>query len=375
MRLALIVATITTAVVTLPAAAAPSQQMRPARVPPAQLPAPAPIPDDTLHGGARFPLASLDLPAPTNLTNTNDYAQCTKHGGFGAGLACKASLPGGSMALIWQYPAQQKVIGFHVYILNVASPDKLLVDTQALGATTTIAIEAPQYPNPDRCYAVTAYTASQESDLSNLFCQSGGIHLMQKTDLAAATWRSSALLNITKTNETARTPVTPMVGYSYATTKGTLASGDFYQNFAMRTGVMFDVTPFGSQHIVSATLKLEVNRTWTNRFFLTETGAASDDSLPDSHAKSCIAKILQGGDRWTKNGDWIEDGALIAETGVSDGPDITVDVTKIVRAWASGQENRGIVLEGEEENLTAFTEKACVTQYFPESLQLEIVSY
>ena len=100
---------------------------------------------------------------------------------------------------------------------------------------------------------------------------------------------------------------------------------------------------------------------------LTENGAASDNSLPDSHAKSCTAKILLGGDRWTKNTDWIEDGALIAETGVGNGPDIAVDVTKTVRAWASGQENRGFVLEGEEENLTAFTEKACVTQYFPES--------
>ena len=148
------------------------------------------------------------------------------------------------MALIWQYPAQQKIVGFHVYILNYASPQKLLVDTQALGATTTIAIEAPQYPNPDRCYAVTAYTASQEFDLSNLFCQSGGIHLMQKTDLPPATWRSSALLNVTKKDEVARTPVTPMVGYSYATVKGTTASGNSYQDFAMRTGVMFDVSAF-----------------------------------------------------------------------------------------------------------------------------------
>ena len=33
------------------------------------------------------------------------------------------------------------------------------------------------------------------------------------------------------------------------------------------------------------------------------------------------------------------------------------------------------MLEGEEENATAFTEKGCVTEYFPESISLEVLYY
>ncbi len=339
-----------------------------------QLPQPPAASSDTLHDRVQDRPGDAQLPTPTGLTNTNDYAQCTQHGGLGAGFACKASLPGGSMALIWQYPPRVQIIGFHIYILGITDPHRLLVDTQALGAATTIAIMDPQAPNPARCYAVTAFTASEESDLSNLFCDTTGAHLMRKINLLP-NWRSSGLLNVTKRNEVPRSPSTPMVGYAYNTDRGITASGDAYVNFALRTGMMFDVTSLKGQQIVSATLKMEVNRTWTNRFMLDDGGAATTDSLPDSHTKSCTAKFFLGGDRWTNNADWIEAGALIAETGVADGPDISIDVTKTVRAWASGKENRGFVLEGEEENLTAFTEGACVTQYLPESLQLTVVSY
>jgi len=50
-----------------------------------------------------------------------------------------------------------------------------------------------------------------------------------------------------------------------------------------------------------------------------------------------------------------------------------LDVTKIVAGWVNDpKQNFGMVLQGEEENLLAYTEKSCVTGYETNSIRLDI---
>ncbi len=318
-------------------------------------------------------MALYNLPAPTGLANTVDNTVCSAHGGLGAGLACKASVPAGGLALVWNYPAGKKITGFHVYDINLGGAT--LVGTQALGAGTTIFILDKPPAGSDfsqHCYGVTAYNGRVDSDYSNVFCGSGAQQL-QTTSLKPDAWRSSGLHNVTRQQEFSYDPQAPRVGYNYATYKGSSAIHDQYTNDALRTGLMFDLSSLRGAHIVSATLRMEVDRTWSGLYVYPSSANGTD--MPSDHETSCTAKYFLGRDRWVKNGDWIETGDEITETGVGDGPDIRLDLTRTVRAWLGGKENRGLVMVGEEENMTAFTEKGCVTQYFPDSFDLDVVYY
>ena len=55
------------------------------------------------------------------------------------------------------------------------------------------------------------------------------------------------------------------------------------------------------------------------------------------------------------------------QPGVATGPDVSYDVTQLVRDWANGSPNYGMVLLGDEENLDAFTERGCETTYLNNS--------
>ncbi len=368
MRLALIVATITMALVTQPTAAAPSQQMRPARDPSAQTHAPAAVPGDTLDGKARFPLASLDPPAPTNLTNTNNYAQCTQHGGFGAGLACKSLLPLGRLALVWSYVAgHASVTGFHVY--RVDGGQRSLVSSQANGPGVTVFIVDPPPPGgyAGACYAVSAYGGGAEGDLSSPFCAgSGGV--VRTLMLAPQQNRGIQRSHVKKTgvnpdDEFVNESEANQVGYFYETQKDPVL-GDRSVDTAYRLGLLFDASPLNGRTIISARLKMSVDSTWIDAPF-PEPANVSD------HHTSCAGKIGVGIDRWWTHSDWIEN-SIMASPGRFQGPGVSMDVTPIVRMWSSGQPNFGVVLQAEEENFGAFTEASCLTSYVPGSFALEV---
>lgn len=345
-------------------------------MPPAQRPAEVPSSGmASMTSSAPQMQALFNLPPPANLTSTLDYPQCSAHGGLGAGLACKASLPAGGMALIWNYPAKASITGFHIYEATLGPNPLRLIGTQALGASATILV-LNQPPSGgwfnQRCYVVTAFNDKGDSGYSNVFC--GENAKQMQTVSLSPTWRSSGLQNKTRLEEFGYAPDVPLVGYNYATNKGTVAINDYYLDDALRTGLIFDLSGLANAHIVSAHLRMEVDRTWTGKYQYPPVGVVGS-GLPSSHSTSCTAKVFMGGDRWAKNTDWIEAGAQIAETGVVEGPDVRIDVTPAARAWTTGQENRGLVLEGEEENLTAFTEKGCVTQYFPDAFRLDVIYY
>jgi hypothetical protein len=366
----------TTAPATAPKTTLPS--MTPAQ----NVPRPAPG-SAVMHGTHR----RLVLAPPTGLTETSDYATCTAHGGLGAGLACKASLPKGGMALVWSY-ASTKISGFHVYQVQIGSGPggvtRTLAGSQDNGAGATIFILDGAPPGgyfqdlsgAIRCYSVTAYSGDTESDYLAGGAYCGTNHLPMQTVSLKPYWRSAGLQNIAKQPETSYNPGRQLVGYNYSTDKADGLGADSYTDDALRTGLMFDLGGLRAAHIVSARLRMEVNRTWNGSFLYAReavSGVATD------HSTSCIAKIFQAKTRWWKpeaGNDWIDEGAMVQMPGGADGPDVTFDLTKLVRSWASEEvENRGLVLEGAEENLKAFTEAGCMTEYVPDSTVLEVTYY
>src|SRR5579859_2787816 len=122
----------------------------------------AAAPPPTVLGGS-------GLPAPTNVNNTITQAVCTKYGGPAAALACSAALPAGKLVLVWDYPFQNPVDGYRVYVSkgggnvlrNVGGPKPVATQT---APGVRLAILDP--PPVGTCYAVTAFRGATESQQS-----------------------------------------------------------------------------------------------------------------------------------------------------------------------------------------------------------------
>ncbi len=316
------------------------------------------------------------LPPPSGLTNADDPKICGAHGGVGAGLACKALLPLGRLALVWEYPARTDVIGFHIY--RVDGDQHALVAEQSNGAAVKAYVIDP--PPEDgyaaACYAVSAFSASQESSASSPFCGAQA-RLAQTLSLSPtavmSSWMGSSSSSTGVSNgSTIRRDVDnrPSVGFQHSTQKNVF--GDLASNTAYRLGIYFDISPVMHRKIRSARLQLEVASTWQGKGNI---GAPFPHyqarDVPSDHQSSCAAILSEGTARWWNYTEWILDSPV--KSAAAQGPDISIDVTDIVNGWANDRrENFGFVLKGEDEDLTAFTERSCVTQYVPASLKLVI---
>ena len=163
------------------------------------------------------------------------------------------------------------------------------------------------------------------------------------------------------------------LGFSYGTNKSIL--GDHNYDKIARVGLDFDVSPLKGKRIQSARLTLNVDATWLGA----DNGgswadpSSSNPSLKNRHY-SCLAQIGTGKDEWWKyeyDNEWI-DANVVTTPGASEGPAISVDVTSIVQGWANGGPNFGLVLIGPEENLNAFTENACYTDFARDHVKLDV---
>ena len=318
-------------------------------------------------GQSRIVEAS-QLGAPTGVTSTTDVQVCSQHGGFGFGLACKALLPQGRLVLVWRYATTlAPVTGFHVW--RVDGGAHALVADQSGGADATgVVLDAPPPGGyAGACYALSAYGGGAEGALSAPFCAGAG-GVVQTLVLRPLQNRSIGRFH------TVMTGVNPedkfdneveanQVGYIYETQKDAI-TGDRSVAAASRLGLLFDAAPLAGRTIVSARLKLSVQDAWIDAPF------TGPENVTDHHT-SCAGKIAVGIDRWWTNTDWIDD-AVVVSPGRYQGPDVAMDVTPIVRQWASGQPNFGLVLQGEEENFAAFTEASCLTSYTPGSYELDV---
>ncbi len=124
-------------------------------------------------GGSQTNIAPgppLSLPVPTGLTSTLDPATCAKHG-FGGALVCGTLRAGQQLALIWSFNSGARPItGFHVYRVDKGAHD--LVGTQPDGEGVTLAIltTPPAAGFQTACYAVAAYDATGDGNLSAQYC-------------------------------------------------------------------------------------------------------------------------------------------------------------------------------------------------------------
>lgn len=310
--------------------------------------------------------------APTGLTSTTDVQVCTQHGGFGAGLACKALLPQGRLVLVWSYAnGPVPAAGFHVYRVDGGTPTR--VDAQTITPDLKIFIvDPPPGGYAGACYAVSAYASGgQESALTPGFCsnatgqvQTAELSPIQARSIARRHLKNEGVAPSDMTDDLFSTPGNTEVGYHYGTSKSTL--GDSSQNLIYRSGLLFDLSSLTGMTIRSAHLKMTVDTAYLDPSF-------DHWDTPSDHRTSCVAKIGVGLARWWNYGDWIED-SIVLQPGEYNGPDISIDVTPIVQGWRSGQPNFGLVLQGEDENLNAFTEESCITAYVPSSIKL-VVEY
>ncbi len=315
-------------------------------------------PDVPLDLRRRMPRFEL-LPAPRNTHTTNNLQECGSHGGaFAGGIACQALLPKGQVALVWDRNGSAAVDGYRIY--RVDNGRHNLAGTQNQGSQITLYIIPPPSDGySGKCYAVAAYSGSRESSVSNAACVGGG-SMVQTASFSPQHIRS---IKHAVSHETGSTSVGGRpadyfnrqnfnVGYFYGTDKGAL--GDFARDTVSRAALYFDLSTLAGKHIRSARLTLRVDTTAID--------AVDTTRSRDDHETSCVARIGFGTSYWWNYDDWIE-AAVAVSPGPQQGPDVSYNVTPLVAAWAQGRPNYGMVLLGEEENLDAFTEKACQTEY------------
>jgi hypothetical protein len=336
-------------------------------------------------------------PIPSGLTSTTDLQVCTQHGGFGGGLACKALLPTGALALVWNWSGGSNIGGFHVARVDGGLRD--LVGTQPHNQSdpsvfTLYIVDAiPSDGFAGKCYAVSAYGAiyappislSGESALSPEYCVSGN-SVVHTSVFTQPQWFSvSKTTNVsTYTTEYQESPflvsdssTTTLINNGLVQNHGP-AVGNLFSSALARTVVLFDVSSLANRQIRSARLRLTVD--------VTDVSVASGNSATNHYA-SCTDKLGTAMDSgWQGYHDWV-DASIVSSSIAQQGPDVAFDVTSIVNGWTHCQENYGFVLFGQADTNAAetspqdpdwtgitddFAPSACLTVYRPDSIELEV---
>jgi hypothetical protein len=309
---------------------------------------------------------ALRIAAPANMHPTTDLQECGTHGGLlGGPILCQSLLPKGELALVWDWNGQGDIDGYRIY--RTDNGNRVAVGTQAPGKQVTLFVVPPPSDGYNgKCYAVTAYQGGKESDLSNNACAGGG-NVVQTVTLTPQHLRGvqKSVIHFTGFSgavgggDPGANISNPgfVVGYFYDTEKA--PAGDTAWNYISRTGLYFDVGGVAGKSIRAARLNLTVGTT-ALRGHRWGAGPQLD------HTTSCVGRIGLGVSYWWNYSDWI-DAAIVVQPGVATGPDVSYDVTQLVRDWANGSPNYGMVLLGDEENLDAFTERGCETTYLNNS--------
>jgi hypothetical protein len=299
------------------------------------------------------------------LTSTVDPQVCGAHAGL-AGFICLASIPAGYLTLVWDWApstAYQDLDGYRIY--RVDGGRRTLVETQTSADIKIQAFQQPPSGFAGQCFAVSAYKGGAESALSAPFCPGRG-SATQTVTLNATQQRSSY---ISGGDTTGFSPFVGgyggqgtesglLVGYASSTKKS--LTGDDFHNVAHRVGFLFDTAGVRGRSIYRASLKLHV--------LASQVGTAHDT------AWSCASAIGIAFDSWWQSQTWINGEFGDVNPGRVHGPDVALDVTKIVADWASGRaSNYGFVLKGDSEDMGAFKNDWCLSTFATPTL--EIVYY
>lgn len=337
----------------------------------------------TVPPGALPVVSSVPYPAPYAVQIAGDPAVCADHGGWGAELVCHTAGQENGLALIWRWNncrACPTIAGYKIYeVLNGTNQSvaakmyatRRFVRSQPNGPDVTAAnIDARPGGFMGACYVVTAYQGSNESPPSVPLCilppppgVSKDFALVHaRSWVGIHTGKTGALDNLLQLHLFELIPIvsrtnsqsidTPMVGFIHKTDKSFF--GDSYYNLSSRAGMYFDLSVLGRRKVRSAILKLQVSQT------------IFDPAYQITTPFSCAETIGIATDYW-----WTYSGPLAnvdfsqgTNPGVHLGPNVAIDVTSIVALWVMlGQANYGFILRNQDENLNAFTENSCLTQY------------
>lgn len=286
----------------------------------------------------------LKLPAPSNVQSVRSAPDCGAHASTLGALFCPDMIKSGNLLLDWDYNVEgHDVDGFRIY--RVDNGAKQLVDRTTGKETIRISdVKQPSGGYTGACYAVAAYAGKAESDLSHEYCVNSSAEVAKTVHLTAtqlkSTSRGSEKGTLSSTSSSTQAEVYPKVGYYYSAEKNFL--GDSRSAQFWRLGVRFDMSRLADHRIVAAKLRIAFDQ-----------------------ANSCATDVGRGMNEWwfadtNWNDAFFGDGIGIGDAG----PELAADVTPIVTHWIAFDENRGLVLKGNDENLGAFTNKSCTT-YFP----------
>ncbi len=313
--------------------------------------------------------------SPVNAHAATSVSECGSHASLGGALVCEALFPKGVLILVWDYNGNAAIDGFKVYRAN---GNKKLVRTQANGVAATLAdIARPRGGYRNACYVVTAYHGSSESSPTQPYCMTKGAvsktrvfhpaHVRSWVKIHAG--NTGLLMGLLQAGLLEIVPLTskvdsqsldvPTVCFLYSTSKSDF--GDSFYNLSSRAGMYFDISPLKGHSIYAAKLNLKVSRTLSGRQY------------SSGEPNSCAENIGIGKDYWWTYGGPLQnvDFAGGLAPGIVTGPDVSLNVTKIVSKWASGElGNYGFVLRNSDENLAAFTENSCLTRFFDETLEV-----
>lgn len=296
---------------------------------------------------------TLAIAPPTITRNVDSLATCAAHAGLVGSLVCPDLLKTGDLILIWDWQAAAgptQIDGYRIYRVDGGS--RTLAYTRTGKELTLADIVRPAGGYGGACYAISAFSANLESALGPTYCANGG-STTKSLHLGAIEQRSSWKKHVgggfSKTPEAGT-----VVGFEYSSRE--LLFGDNSFAIVHRAAFAFDVSPVLNHRIVSATFHATIR---------SSTGAGNNHS--------CATHVGTGTEFWWQNTGWIDAmfGAGIVPTDT--GPIISADVTTLVAPWSRGEPNYGFVLRNEDENLDAFTNKVCVTEYT--SPALDIVYY
>jgi hypothetical protein len=151
------------------------------------------------------------------------------------------------------------------------------------------------------------------------------------------------------------------VGYLHDTNgKDNLGTGYEARNETYRGGLRFEVPKIFGRYVKQATLNLRIYKTHIR-------GVHSNPDYYNA-TKSCAVRITTAKSRWYAQGDM--NGSLVdigdPSVGIipSGTQDLHINVTALAQAWSLHPEtNFGMVLMGENEDMKAYTETICQTQF------------
>jgi hypothetical protein len=296
-------------------------------------------------------VAALRVASPTNVRSANGASDCAAHAGPLGALVCPDLVRSGHVLLIWDWQpttGPDEIDGYYVY--RVDGNGRQRVATQANKKSLTLSdVPPPPGGYAGACYAVSAYAGSRESAPSSAFC-AGESSAARIARLAPTQTRShSETFGVDRfaTNDRGL-----YVGFSYTATKHLI--GDTNSNAFSRAAVFFDIANLRGRRLVDAKLKLKI---------------ASTRGAGPVH--SCATTVGVATGYWWQATDQIDADFGSGVPAGDTGPDVAIDVQRIVARWMRGEaSNYGFVLRNDDENPGAFTNLECMTQYFDPILEV-----